>query len=240
MLDQKIGFSGKMTAGKTTIANLLAEKYGYLVLPIGGRIKKVCNLLLEDEIKLLAYLENILPKETLTKNSNPIETTFHQISTLYNKDFLPIIHKHGVHNVFIKDGHGVYQKNQYYRDLTQKVGSSVRKIFGEDIWVKILANEANHLISKGEKVICDDIRLEDEYNLFTDQGYTLFRLDVEKEEQKKRILELYKNYNEEALVHHTEIALDNFDFKHRFNTTFDSVDQTFSKVESIIKGVNND
>ncbi|NGY89274.1 hypothetical protein F6Y05_40615 [Bacillus megaterium] len=51
-LPSKIGFSGKMTAGKTTISNLLAKEYGYVVLPIGGRIKMVSNLLIEDRNKL--------------------------------------------------------------------------------------------------------------------------------------------------------------------------------------------
>ncbi|XIH10760.1 hypothetical protein C1N87_30535 (plasmid) [Priestia aryabhattai] len=234
-LPNKIGFSGKMTAGKTTISNLLADKYGYTVLPIGGRIKKVCNLLIEDRAALKEYLE-ILPKQTLNNDSNAVQLTFNTLEELYDINFKKYVNKHGLSNVFVKSENGVYQKNQYYRDLTQKVGIAVREIFGEQVWVQILSNEANMLVQQGEKVICDDIRLEVEYNLFYNEGYKLIHLDVNPNVQKKRIIELYNTYNETALIHPTETALDNTDFKYRLNTSVDAIEDTFLKVERVIKG----
>ena len=235
----KIGFSGKMTAGKTTISNLLAEKYGYVVLPIGGRIKKVSNLLIEDRDQLMAYLEQILPDKTLDNSKNPVQTTFDALVQMYDEHFMPIVSKYGLNNVFVKEENGVYQKNEYYRDLTQKVGTCVRNLFGEQIWVQILLNEANLLISQGKKVICDDVRLEIEYKMFKEQGYTLIRLDVDPEVQKKRILKLYKTYNEKALTHHTETELDNAEFEYRFSTSVDPVEETLKKVEKVITESND-
>ncbi|WP_341284917.1 hypothetical protein [Priestia megaterium] len=235
-LPSKIGFSGKMTAGKTTISNLLANEYGYVVLPIGGRIKKVSNLLIEDRIELKKYLLDILPKENANKALMSVEVVLGDLEELYESHFASSVSLHGVHNVFIKDHNGVYQKNDYYRDLTQKVGSKVRATFGEDVWVQILLNEAELLIKQGKKVICDDIRLEVEYDLFNKQNYTLIRLDVDPEVQRNRILDLYKTYNDEALTHPTEIALDNTYFKYRFDTSVDSVNTTFNKIDSLIKG----
>ena len=235
-LPNKIGFSGKMTAGKTTISNLLADKYGYVVLPIGGRIKKVCNLLIEDRNELKRYLQNILPEETMDKNSVPVDVTLSALEELYEKQFVKSVSAYGLNNVFVKGIDGIYQKNEYYRDLTQKVGGSVRAIFGEQVWVEILLNEADLLISQGKKVICDDLRLQVEYDLFNKQDYTLIRLDIDPEVQKKRILELYKTYNNEALTHPTETALDNAYFKYRFDTSVDSVNTTFDKINNLIKG----
>jgi hypothetical protein len=235
-LPNKIGFSGKMTAGKTTISNLLADKYGYVVLPIGGRIKRVCNLLIEDRDELKRYLQNILPEEVMDKSSVPVDVTLGALEELYEKHFVKSVSAYGLNNVFVKGEDGIYQKNEYYRDLTQKVGGSVRAIFGEQVWVQILLNEAALLISQGKKVICDDLRLQVEYDLFNKQDYTLIRLDVDPEVQRKRILELYKTYNDEALTHPTETGLDNAYFKYRFDTSVDSVNTTFNKINNLIKG----
>jgi hypothetical protein len=205
-----------------------------MVLPIGGRIKKVCNLLIEDKKQLVDYLSEILPGQTLTKDRNTVEITYYGLEELYGRDFSELAMKNGVNAMFVKDEKtGIYQKNEYYRDLTQKVGKNVRDIFGEQVWVEILLNEANLLIEKGHKVICDDVRLEIEYDLFKENNYSLIRLDVDPEVQKKRILELYKTYNENALLHHTEIALDNHEFEYRFDTTFETVEETFEKVKKV-------
>ncbi|MCK2000227.1 hypothetical protein MZM54_02350 [[Brevibacterium] frigoritolerans] len=232
----KVAFSGKMTAGKTTIANILEKEYGYVALPIGGRIKKVCNLLIEDRNELITYLNQILPERTLKNEENAVQVTYNALDELFNNNFIKFLISTGVNNVFVKESTGVYQKNEYYRSLTQKVGSKIREIFGEQIWCQICLNEANHLVDKGKKVICDDIRLDVENKMLTEQGYTLIRFDVEPEEQKKRILKLYKTYNEDALIHPTETELDTFKFENRLDTTFDTVEETYEKVKKIIKG----
>lgn len=235
VVNSKVAFSGKMTSGKTTQSNLLAEKYGYVVLPIGGRIKKVCNLLIEDKNALVTYLDGILPKKTLSGEVDTVQITLDALNELYDQHFMKFVFKHGIDNVFIKDEEtGIYQKNEYYRDLTQKVGKCVRSIFGEQIWVEILLNEANLLVEAGKKVICDDVRLDVEYKMFTDQGYTLIRLEVDPQVQKERIIKLYGTFNEDALTHHTEIDLDNHFFENKFDTTIDNPKETFEKVEKVV------
>ncbi len=232
---EKVAFSGKMTSGKSTLSKMLSEKYGYEVLAIGGRIKKVCNLLIEDKNELNRYLSKILPKETLNRDKNPVELTFSSLLALYEQKFQPFIKKYGINYVFIKDGQtGIYQKNEFYRKLTQEVGNCVRGIFGQQIWVEILLNEANLLIAQGKKVICDDVRLGIEYDRFKEQNYIIFRLEVDPEVQRKRIVQMYGTFNEDALTHHTEIELDNYEFEHKFNTSNEDIEDTFKKIEKLI------
>lgn len=232
---KKVAFSGKMTAGKTTIANILEKEYGYVALPIGGRIKKVSNLLIEDRNELITYLAQILPDHTLKNEENSVQVTYNALDELFNNNFMKVLFSKGVNNVFVKESSGVYQKNEYYRSLTQEVGSKIREIFGEQIWCQICLNEANHLVEMGKMVICDDIRLDVENKMFTEQGYTLIRFDVEPEEQKKRILKLYKTYTEAALIHQTETELDTFKFENRLDTTFDTIEETYGKVKKLLR-----
>lgn len=236
MVKDLIGLSGKMTSGKTSIAELLVDKYGYVVLPIAGRIKKVSNLLIEDQEELLFYLNQILPKQDIHIGQDIVQTTFDDLVDLYFQNYVPNILEYGMKEIFIKDeGKGVYLKNKYYRDLTQRVGKCIREKFGSQVWVEILLNEASLLLKQGYKVICDDVRLRVESEQLSRAGFTMIRLDVDQDVQKERILRMYETLNPDALTHHTETELDRFDFKYRFDTSKDTKENTFNKVENVIK-----
>ncbi|MFP7487263.1 hypothetical protein SFC65_24200 [Priestia filamentosa] len=229
-MDIKIGFSGKMTAGKTTISNELAKKYGYIVMPIGNQIKTVANLLIENKSLLMDYLLHYGPAE-----ENVSVQAFTQLDRLFSLTFQPLLHKNSVENIFKKDPKtGVYLKNKYYRDLTQKVGTSVRNVLGEQIWIDLFLKQAEEMAEKGHKVICDDVRLEIEYKRLSEVGYKLIRLDVEEDVQKQRIIDLYGSLDEAALYHHTETALDGYHFEHRLNTSRESIETTVKRIEKFI------
>ncbi|WP_088361789.1 hypothetical protein [Bacillus cereus] len=228
----KIGFSGKMTAGKTTISNKLEKKYGYVRLAIGDRIKKVSNLLIEDKDELSKYLKSVL----LTPSTNNVFdfNEYQKYNTVF-KNLIRLFEDNFKSTLFIKESNDIYVKNADYRELVQLVGGTVRQVYGEAVWCAILLNEADELINQGKRIVCDDLRLEIEYMLFQNRGYTLIRLDVKEEIQKQRIIKLYGDFNEESLYHKTEVELDNKDFIHRMDTTIESIDETFSRVEKILK-----
>jgi hypothetical protein len=233
---RKIGFSGKMTAGKTTISNQLVEKYDFVRLAIGDRIKKVANLLIEDTNELSKYLKGVLipPKANKVLDFDEhvrYKTVLKHLIAMFDKDFKNAL--------FEKESNLLYKKNADYRRLTQFVGDTVRQVCGEEIWCTILLNEADELINQGKKMVCDDLRLEIEYTLFKERGYTLIRLDVEEEIQKQRIITLYGTLNEESLYHNTETELDEKDFLHRIDTSFESIEETFARVEKILHPSSN-
>lgn len=210
----EIAFSGKMSAGKTTIVDLLCEKLGgkYKRKAIGDQIKLVSKIILDDPKKLnniMGQLENF---------DNYLEDAEE-------------LHKKYKNEKFEYDSEGNFIKNKVYRPYVQEVGKIARKHFGEGVWVDIYLDSIK---KDGIIYICDDVRTEYEYNKMKELEVFFVRLNVEEEKQKKRIINLYGNYDEKTLTDVSETALDNKVFDLVLDTTYDSIEETLEKVLSAI------
>lgn len=193
--------SGEMGSGKSTLANGLKEEFGFHVISIGTTIKKVSQLLVDDNEILREYL-----LETLKE-----EEKFEEIFTRLIQEFEVRFNNAD----WRKSGNGEYIKNSSYRDLTQFVATYFRELYGEDIWVRFVASDAMELADKGEKVICDDLRFPNEKKIFEMFGFSTIRLDISKEEKLRRLQREYGEIPEDLLNHPSETALNDafFDFR---------------------------
>lgn len=214
LLVKLVGFSGKMTSGKTTLSELLVENYGFKRVAIGDGVKRVSNTLLENP----GYLSEILGDSYNNKN------VMNQFRDLSRK----------VQNLKFKKVNGIYVKNEAYRYLTQETGQILRNEYGNDVWLRKFLDQVEKSIVNGVKLVCDDIRMRSEYDVLSEKGFNIIRLDVDEKVQVNRIIKLYKTYSPEALKHKTEIELDLVKFDNRVNTSNDTVEDSFKKVCSIL------
>lgn len=92
------------------------------------------------------------------------------------------------------------------RKLIQELAEKLKEI-DNDIWIKQLDKN----IKDKDNIIIDDLRFENEYNYLRSNKYFIIKLLIDKNQQIKRIKELYKeNANEhiERLEHISELNID--------------------------------
>lgn len=200
-----LALSGKLACGKSVLANFLKEEHHYTIVSIGSMIKKVTNVVIEDQIAFAQYVKGMVEDKQVA------ERLVTEITNEFNTNFQ--------HMTFEKDGDELYVKNNAYRQLTQYIATVFRKTFGEDIWVTFVAKEAINMTKEGKKIVCDDLRLPSEKEIFQSYGFKIIRLDVSEATQKMRIQARGDGkISHEQLNHPTEIALDNAEFDVRLNT----------------------
>jgi len=102
------------------------------------------------------------------------------------------------------------------RKLIQELAEKLKEI-DNDIWIKQLDKN----IKDKDNIIIDDLRFENEYNYLRSNKYFIIKLLIDKNQQIKRIKELYKeNANEhiERLEHISELNIDKLDADLVINT----------------------
>lgn len=217
-----LAFSGKVSSGKTTIAEALKKRDGYQILSIGLSIKQVCMYLIEGRKD---HLETIV--RFLTDDEEKREEVRRFYETLYADQFAD------AH--FIKGEDGLYVKNDAYRSFTQQVAKGTRERFGEDIWVRLVANQMRERNGAGERVVCDDVRMPSEKALFEEQGIAFVRLNVSPDEQLRRAEALYGEVDPSRFLDETETALDDASFDLVIDTTGQSIEETVTEVEQFLR-----
>lgn len=215
-----IALSGPMGVGKTTIAK---QMNGFQIVSIGSTIKEICSLLIDDQKELKNYLNQIL------KNEEP-----EKINEVFNT---LILHFESIspEAIWEKNKDGIYNKNKYYRELTQFVATYFRETYNEDIWVRFIASKAMELADQGINVVCDDMRFPSEKKVLEMFGFIFIRLDISKEEQKRRLLKDYGEIPENLLNHNTETALDEAYFDLKLQADGLETNEIISKINSLIK-----
>lgn len=215
-----LALSGKMACGKSTISHLLSNTYGFQVVSIASPINIVSTLLIDNQLELRHQLNDLLDNNILS------EEVFLEFQTLLDTSF---------NNAHWEKTNDMYVKNDDYRNLLQSVATLLRKRLGDDIWAKFFAKEAQELSNQGQLIICDDLRLPSEMQALKQQGFCIIRIDIDKETQHQRILELYGEVNQTLLSHPTEVALDNAVFDFTINTGNKSLNENMILLENYIK-----
>lgn len=97
-------------------------------------------------------------------------------------------------------------KNRY---LLQTLGSKLKEI-DQEVWIKYTMKECR----KHTHIVIDDVRFPNEYRKLKENGFTIIRLNIDKELQVKRIKKLYKDSESQLsrLDNETETALDGWEF----------------------------
>lgn len=90
-----------------------------------------------------------------------------------------------------------YCRGKVERHHIQDVGEQMRKIFGEDVWMR----DVDQFISESDKdVVIPDIRKLIEFAHYrTEKGYLPLYIKVDEDVAKKRLIERDGSYNEEDL-----------------------------------------
>lgn len=215
-----IALSGKMACGKSTISHILSDTYGFQVVSIALPIKKLSTLLIDNQLELQRQLNNLLDDHSLSKD------VFLEFQTLLDTSFK---------NAQWVKTNNEYVKNDDYRKLLQSVATLLRNKLGDDIWAKFFAKEAKELSNQGQLIICDDLRLPSEMEALKQKGFYIIRIDIDKETQHQRILELYGEVNEELLSHPTEVSLDAAEFDFTINTGNKSLNENIILLKNFIK-----
>lgn len=211
-MKSKVGINGKMTSGKTTLADHLIQQFNYQVISVATPMKQLATMFIDrvdqDQIKSLS--------DQLFLNNHTRDTAF---------THLQCVHRDFSHLPFTKDEKGNYHKTDSYRAFLQAIGSTVRAQ-DEIAWVRYAATHANQLADQGLRIVCDDIRTKDEKQTFEHYGFVIVRLDVDEDVQDQRLLEMYGEINHARKLDKTETDLDNESFDFRINNSHISTDQT--------------
>lgn len=188
-----IGLSGKIAAGKTTLAKAISAKYGHSIVSIASSIRKIAETIAVQDME---KLQELAQKYGLGTNLVSI-----YIGMMQDDKYKPI--------VFDEDGTIV--KNTAFRSLLQDVGAAGRESSGDEMfWVKRAVHVAGNRL-----VVCDDVRLPAEKECFEKLGYAVVRLEIDRDVQINRVRALYgENFDLSKLDHHTETALDGTHFDH--------------------------
>lgn len=201
ILHEFVALSGKMGSGKSTLTQFFVEKLGFHVVSIGSTIKDLSKSLIENKEEEMDFFLS-----SLSQNSKQYQEALENLGNIrcaYNVE------------EFQKDEHGVYLKTDSYRKFLQDLATDMRKHYGETVWVQYALEKYKHL----SPFIIDDLRLKVEKQYLEENRFISLRLDIEKEEQLRRLRNIYGEVSEKQLNHVTEIDLDNESFFHRVDVT---------------------
>lgn len=109
-------------------------------------------------------------------------------------------------------------------DLLQSIGSWGRRVYGEDVWIRIARNRVhqNHVLFESQRyahfvTIVSDLRFLDEAEAFP--GSLKYRLDCPETVRKARILATPGQNWRENTTHRSEVELDEYTgFTKRFDS----------------------
>ena len=110
----------------------------------------------------------------------------------------------------------LFNMKQKNRELLQKIGQSMR-VIDQYVWINYLL----YKINDEERIIVDDIRYPNELKALQDRGFIIIKLIVDKNTQKKRLIETYpNNYSEhlDRLNHESETHIDKLECDFEINS----------------------
>lgn len=206
-----LGVSGKLGAGKDTVAPLLVSGLGY-----DDAIHEFFAKPLKDEVtEAMLYISR---SETHEQGANKIH--LHQ-NVPYAKALL-ITQRLWAD---VKDS-GImssYTRTTDTRFALQHWGTEIRRSQDLNYWVKKAIGSAVAKIAEGVTAYVTDARFENEIDAIHDLGGYTVRLKVSREVQHQRIVARDGIApTDEALNHSSEIALDEYEAQGRFRVIVDT------------------
>lgn len=216
-----LALSGKMAAGKSTILQELAKHHSFQALSIGSVIKPLATQLIEDKPSFILSLKQALGE------SEQVMSTIGNVLEFFDLTFQKV--------EWVKDEAGQFIKTPAYRRLLQEFPTILRRAFGNAIFLEILLSQKQEELCRDQSFVVDDLRLPEEMELLKKYGFLIVRLDISPAEQKQRLLATYGAYEEKALVHPTETALDEKVFDLRIDVSTLSPEQSAKQIEQFLR-----
>lgn len=200
-----LGVSGKIGAGKDTVAPLVAEGLGFTNashLSFAKPLREEMNVVIEI-VKKSSSVEEASKRVADQLEANNVQVA---IEALYDE---------------VKSGAvtNSYQRTPGTRTALQWWGTEVRRAQDENYWVKKAVRMAFDSMAEGGSIYVTDARFPNEADAITNVGGFLLRLVVSEEEQARRIINRDGDApKKEALNHLSETALDDYSFDHLIDT----------------------
>lgn len=190
--------SGKMGAGKDTIAPLVLNELGYT----NTRHLAFADSLKEELTSIIRIIqESDTPHEAIDRVNEEMNSTkaFDVVLTLYGD----------VKNEVVKDG---YDKTTTTRLAIQYWGTEVRRREDENYWVRKTIAKCNEVMNENISVYITDARFPNEVDAATMNGAVHIRLNIGEEEQQRRIFKRDGiQITPSSLAHPSETALDDYE-----------------------------
>ena len=168
-----------MVAGKTTLARHLSDKYGYKILPLAQPIKDM--------------------EQALASGESPLSVANRFMSEILDPMQLAMLVK------ILEEAERIPREEPKPRKRLQFIGTDGgRNRIDKNIWIKYTMDLAN----KYDKIVVDDTRFINEWRQFKDSGWNTIYLSISLDEQLERLHTLYPNFDEQSLVHASEVELE--------------------------------
>ncbi len=187
----KIGISGKMASGKTTLAKYLVENHGFVKLSFADPIKELESIQANTPDELLQLELDPIVKDIIAKNGCYTNVGQKRLEMMV-----------WLASVFARYPKMPGEKN---RPLLQNLGQEARERFSDSIWI----DYALRVASQYDNVVIDDVRYENEAVALKDEGFRVWRVEISLEEQARRLRELYGEEMLAFTAHQSEVDLDN-------------------------------
>lgn len=128
---------------------------------------------------------------------------------------------------------GVRTKDERGRLILQQLANHLREI-DANVWLRYLVAS----IPRTGNVVVSDVRYPNEYQTLKSLGFKLIRMEQDRREQHRLIVENYQGLPLILLDDYSEVALDKYKFDyHIHNGTADSLEEVYEQANNIIKGL---
>lgn len=218
-----VGISGKMGSGKDTVASLIAESFSQSREKVV--IRSFADSLKEEVAKTVA---DALMSQSEQDFCDSV-TSWSRISSTQAQELLKVLHPLIASLLEQRVEPNEVTAELLYRNPADKPlvrevlkfwGNNVRRAQNPDYWVETAAVYVEEQRDMGVSCIIPDVRRQNEAGFIKDACGLLVRLNVSKEEQRRRLLGRDNKLSDRsAFTHITETDLDDYD---RFDLILDT------------------
>lgn len=188
----KVFLVGKMTSGKTTLAQYLVTHHKFIKISLSDPIKAI-----EHDLHNRVDYADIIQKH-LSFLDSAQKIIFYKI---------------------LEETNNIPREEPKPRKRLQFIGTDgARKRISQDIWIQL----AEWAAAGYENIIIDDVRFCNEYEFFQKRNWIPIKIIVDESVQKNRIKTLYENFDEKVLLHLSELDIDKIFDTYSFVATVDT------------------
>ena len=146
-----VNIYGKNKSGKTTLANILEREYGFVKLEFAKAMREVIKIYFDVDTSWKVDSNwNLYSDDTYINGMN--------------KFFLDVGNDFSLKALFFDRVRIATTKYECYRITLELIGTEVfRNLISKDIWVSILIFNTIKCLGKGNNVVIDDLRFDNEY-----------------------------------------------------------------------------
>jgi dephospho-CoA kinase len=185
----RVGFMGKMGAGKSTAAKYLVDEYSFTKASLATPVKEIGKVKDRPEDEWLQSLKDwsriLLPESAYDQELLIGGTLRDDLVWAWVQDL---------------------RRSKSRRELLQRIGTDSGRAISSTIWVNYL----RRYLPDGDLVI-DDVRFISEVEALRDLGFIMVRIDLGEESRRSRLEERDGSFDASTQGHASETELATFE-----------------------------